>query len=147
MRKILILFIASFFFFSCKEDEGSFSDVPEITFIKIYPTTVKEYKDKFYIDISYKDGNGDLGSADPDNTTITVTDNRMGLDYHFRLRDLSTPNGSPNIKGVLMIEMPPTAVLEDGKTSETATFSVKMEDQKGNESNTITTASIKVEKE
>jgi len=147
MRKIFIIAIASLFFFSCEKEEDSFSDTPEISFVKIYPLVVKEYKDKFFIDISYKDGNGDLGSADPDKTTITVTDTRIGLDYRFRLRDLSTPNGSTNIKGVLIIEMPPTAVLGDGKTSETATFTVKMEDQKGNESNTIKTSEIKVEKE
>ena len=146
MRKILIIVIASFFMVSCGEDEETFSDTPEIGFIKIYPTTIKEYKDKFFIDISYKDGNGDLGSANPDKTTITVTDTRIDLDYHFRLRDLSTPNGSPNIKGTLMIEMPPTAVLEDGKTTESATFKVKMEDQNGNVSNVVTTTSVTVEK-
>lgn len=146
MKKVIIIIWVSVVFFSCGKEEDTFSDTPEIGFIKIYPAVVKEYQDKFYIDISYKDGNGDLGSADPDETTITVTDTRIDLDYHFRLRDLSTPNGSPNIKGILMIEMPPTAVLEDGKTNEIAVFTVKMEDQMGNVSNVITTGGIRVEK-
>lgn len=146
MRKIFVVLLASFMFQACTPEETTFSDVPEIGFISIKPAVVKEFNDKFFIEISYKDGDGNLGNPDPDEPSIYVTDLRNDLKYSFRLRDLSTPNGEPNIKGTLIIEMPPTAILTDGETSEMANFSVSISDQDGQESNVINTSSIKVEK-
>ena len=144
MRKIAFILVVSLIVSSCKKDSESFGDTPEIGFNRIYPAQVKEYVDKFYIEIAYKDGNGDLGSANPDSSNITVTDTRSNLEYGFRLRDLSTPNGDPNIKGTLIIEMPPTAILDSANTTENTTFTVVVEDQKGNLSNKVETGRLTI---
>jgi hypothetical protein len=145
MKKILYSIIfATLILSSCSKDDNSFSDTPKIGFNKIYPASVQEFKDKFFIEISYKDGNGDLGSSNPDETNIIVTDKRMGLDYKFRLRDLSTPNGNPNIEGVFVIEMPPTAIVDDNNTEESVSFDVVLTDQSGETSNIVSTSSITV---
>lgn len=146
MRKSVMIVLACLVLGACSQDPTSFTDQPEIGFMSIKPAVVKEFNDKFYIEVSYKDGDGNLGHPDPDMPSVFVTDLRSDLVYSFRLRDLSTPNGEPNIKGTLTIEMPPTAVLEEGKNSENANFSVVIKDQDGNESNVVTTSSILVEK-
>lgn len=107
--------------------------------------TVKQYQDNFYITISYEDGDGNLGSEDPDLNNVFVIDNRIGLEYAFRLRDLSTPNGSPAINGDLTIEMPPTGIVESSDLSQQADFTVYMVDAEGNKSNEETTLEITVE--
>ena len=91
MRNLLYILLL-IFLFSCKK-ENPISDIPEIEFISISPTIVQEFSDEIIITISYFDANGDLGENDPNVKNLFVKDNRNGIEYKFRIPELS-PNGN-----------------------------------------------------
>jgi hypothetical protein len=43
------------------------------------------------ISISYEDGNGDLGENNANVTNLFITDNRVGIEYPYRINQLG-PN-------------------------------------------------------
>ena len=63
--KILIFILFAILLFSCKK-EDAVSDIPQIEFLSISPTTAQEYIDDIIVKISYADANGDLGENNPD---------------------------------------------------------------------------------
>ncbi len=111
MKNLLYLFAFAVVLEVVKKDEPP-GNTPKVEFLNIYPAQVKAYADKFFIEISHKDGDGNLGTNNLDTSNLYVTDTRIGLKYKFRLRDLSTPNGTPAIEGKVKIEMPPQLFLQ-----------------------------------
>ena len=61
----------------CNKDELLVSDLPEIAFVSMTPTTVTEYQDSVEIKIWYRDGNGDLGENDPNVDNLFIIDPGM----------------------------------------------------------------------
>lgn len=132
---------------ACGKDEDSeseFTVTPAIEFVSIAPGTVKELSDAFNITISYKDGDADLGTADPDTTNLYIIDARNQLTYKYRIRDLSPLKDKPNIQGTLKIEMPPTGVFDENASQETTTYSIYLFDKAGHKSNTIQTSVLTI---
>ena len=138
------LFFASVIF-SCKKDKPIYSNVPEISSVSVNPTTVREYKDSIAFKLSYVDGNGDLGENDPNVTNLFLTDNRVNITYGFRISQLAPDNANIVIKGQLLVVLKNTGIT-DNSSSQTVTYSLYLKDRSGNQSNTISTESIMVEK-
>jgi hypothetical protein len=142
-----LLFFSFFFLFSCKKEEiPPISVIPAIEFVDIFPKVVKAYQDSITIRIKYTDGDGDLGENSPIVKNCFVTDNRVSIEYEYRIKQLAPDNTNIAIQGELDIVIANTGLVDDTKTSEEITYILYMEDRAKNKSNIIATLPIKVEK-
>ena len=153
---IIILFIL--FLAACTKESTSerdisnpnpeISDVPAIELLAVAPTNVISHADSIVFTIQYTDGDGDLGTTDPDIPTLELIDNRdsedLVFEYHLSPR---TPSGTMiSIQGELSIILNNTILLDENNTSEQTTFSIRIIDRAGNWSNTIETEIITIMK-
>jgi hypothetical protein len=144
MKPLIVFIIITSLFSACKKDEEKYSDVPAITFESISPGIVKQFGDSLIVTIGYEDGNGDLGENGSDVKNAFVTDSRNDLTYGFRVKQLAPTDASIIIKGKLLIVIPQVALNNLTGISETATFSIYLEDRAGNKSNVVNTSSITI---
>jgi hypothetical protein len=144
---LLIIIAASFFAFSCKKKEGlTISESPSIELISVNKTEVTEFVDSLVFTISYRDGDGNLGTQSPDSTVIELRDNRdaenLIFGYHLSPR---SPNGSSLIvQGQLQIVLKNIIILNSASNSETTSFSIRIKDRAQNWSNTIESSNINI---
>ncbi len=131
--------------FSCKKDDENYSEIPEIEFVSLSPSTTSEFSQDIKLVISYKDGDGDIGTDDPDEYTLLIHDSRLPAADEYHIQPLTPPNSTIQIEGNLKINLAGLFVLGTDST-ETTTFSVKLKDRAGNWSNSVTTSSIAVKK-
>ena len=137
-----IFYILLILFFAC-EKEGLVSANPEIEFVSISPTTVQEFSEEINITISYLDANGDLGENNPDVKNMFVKDLRNGIEYEYRIPQLSPDNSEIQITGNLEIIINGTGIVGGG-ISEKVSFEVYVVDREGNQSNVIETDEITI---
>ena len=137
-----IFYILLILFFAC-EKEGIVSAFPEIEFVSISPTTVQEFSEEINITISYLDANGDLGENNPDVKNMFVKDLRNGIEYEYRIPQLSPDNSEIQIAGNLEIIINGTGIVGGG-ISEKVSFEVYVVDREGNKSNVIETDEITI---
>ena len=135
-----IFYILLILFFAC-EKEGLVSANPEIEFVSISPTTVQEFSEEINITISYLDANGDLGENNPDVKNMFVKDLRNGIEYEYRIPQLSPDNSEIQIAGNLEIIINGTGIVGGG-ISEKVSFEVYIVDRADNQSNIIETDEI-----
>ncbi len=141
--KILIFILFAILLFSCKK-EDAVSDIPQIEFLSISPTTAQEYIDDIIVKISYADANGDLGENNPDIFNLFITDKRNEIEYKFRIPEL-TPNGSDiAIEGNFNITINGTGITSESSSQKVA-YSIYVKDRAGNKSNIITTSEITIQ--
>ena len=144
MKKIIYLLIPVVLL-SCEKDEEKYSDIPEIEFVSMNPTSTIEFEDQVKIRISYQDGDGDLGTEDPDYYSLLIKDARL-TDYdEYHILPLSPPDQTLQIEGEFDIVLTGLFVL-DTVNSETTSFLVKIRDRAGNWSNEIQTGSLTINK-
>ncbi|MBL0310374.1 MAG: hypothetical protein IPP77_12075 [Bacteroidetes bacterium] len=132
-------------FAGCKKEEA-ISEVPSIKFVSMNPNPAIRYQDELVITIEYTDGNGDLGENTPDAKNLFVRDNRNNVTSEFRIRQLAPDNANIIISGPLKINLPPQGFIDDNNTTETATYSIYLVDRAGNQSNTIETPALMINK-
>ena len=140
---ITIVFLA--LMASCKKDQTVISAVPEITFLTVAPTTVIEFQDSLVFTISYNDGDGDLGENSADVKNLFLTDNRIGITYTYRIRQLAPDGANIAIQGNLNTVLKNIAVT-DSSAQQQATFSIYVVDRAGNKSNTVNSPVITISK-
>jgi len=121
------------------------SDTPIIDFISISPTTVQEYTDDIIITISYTDGDGDLGENNPDINNLFVEDNRNGIEYKFRIPELSPSGSTITIEGNFNITINGTGIT-NSSSSQSVNYDIYVKDRAENTSNKVTTSSITIQK-
>ncbi len=120
------------------------SNIPEIELDEVAPLAVRQFEDSIKFTISYIDGNGDLGTTDPDEHTIELIDNRANLLFTYHLSPRAPTGAEISIQGTLDIILENTIILDPMNTSETATFSIRIRDRAGNWSNTVTSEEITI---
>ena len=131
--------------FSCTKDD-TISVVPTIEFKSITPSIAQEYIDDINIIISYTDADGDLGENNPDVYNLFVLDNRNGIEYKFRIPEL-TPNGNEiAIEGNFNIKINGSGIT-NSSTSQQVNYDIYVTDRGGNVSNTVSTSYITIEEE
>lgn len=145
MKNFLIISLLSLMIISCKKEEDSYSDTPSIEFVSISPSTVKEFEDEVMVTIKYQDGNGDLGENDPDVKNLFITDSRNNVIYTFRIQQLAPNDANIIIEGELDVKLSTLSVVGSA-SSESATFSIYVQDRAGNKSNVVTSTPITVSK-
>ena len=142
MRNLIYILIMGLLF-SCTKDDA-FSVVPTIEFKSITPTIAQEYIDDINITISYTDDDGDLGENNPDVYNLFVLDNRNGIEYKFRIPELS-PNGNEiAIEGNFNIKINGSGIT-NGSTSQQVKYDIYVTDRGGNSSNIVSTSFITIE--
>ena len=135
-----IFFIFSFsFFISCKEDDEP--TPPVINLLSMSKDTLVQFQDSLDIVIKYTDTDGDVGETDPDNNSLYIKDSRLPDADYYHVLPLSPPNTALNIQGELTVKIKNMFLLGNGG-NETAYFTIKLKDQRGNWSNQIITPNI-----
>jgi len=143
MKKFFVFLIGVTLLFSCEKEEAV-SNVPQISFESISPTTAQEYEDEIIITISYFDANGDLGENNPDVKNMFIKDNRNEIEYEYRIPEL-TPIGSDiAIQGNFDIKISGTGITDES-SSQKVDYDIYVKDRAANKSNTITTSSITIQ--
>jgi hypothetical protein len=145
MKSILYILIPIITFSCNKEEEEKYSDTPEIAFIGMTPTSTTEFQDQVRITITYQDGNGDLGTADPDYYSLFIKDARLSAYDNYHIQPLSPPDQSLQIEGELDVVLTGLFVL-DTINSESTSFSIKIRDRAGNWSNEVQTGLLIINK-
>ena len=122
------------------------SEVPEIELKSVSATTVTAGTDSLAFLIDYTDGDGDLGTTDPDDTVIELVDKRdlETLVFNYHLQPLAPPDSEIAITGELNIVLDFTILLDDNNDSETTTFTIRLKDRAGNWSNVLETETITI---
>lgn len=156
MTQKIFLFLILCIALSCTKESDTFIEnneelpgidaVPEISLVQISSNAVKAYEDSLAFTISYIDGNGDLGTDDPDIPSIELVDTRnpdlLKFEYHLSPR---APEGSNiAIQGELTIVLNHTILLDENNNSEETTFKIRLKDMAGNWSNEVETETITV---
>lgn len=148
----IFLLALVFFVVSCgKDDPDEFlTEVPIIELVKVIPESnqVQQYTDELIFTISYSDGDGDLGTEDPDVPSIELVDTRdsdvLKFDYHLSPR---APEGSEiKITGELNVVLNHTIIIDENNNEETTTFKIRIKDRAGNWSNEVETGVIAIMK-
>lgn len=124
-------------------------NIPVIEFEAISTQDVIEYADSITFTIFYQDGNGDIGTVNPDETTIELVDNRDAdnLIFNYHLSPRAPAGTEVAIQGNLDIVLGHTIILDDSNTSEQTTFSLRIKDAAGNWSNVVESPAVAIQKQ
>jgi hypothetical protein len=142
--KLLTFFAMSFLFFGCEKEElREDMDVPYISIKRISPSVVQEFTESVLLEISYEDGNGDLGFHDPDILSLSVQDSRLDSADMYHIPPLAPDGEEIYIKGTFNVYLNTTFIIGVG-SSEKLRYTVKIQDREGNWSNTVTSEEITV---
>lgn len=133
---IIVLSIAG-----CKKDEIVFPIEPKIEVVSITPANPQQYIDPVTITIHYEDGDGDLGENNDQIKNCFVTDNRIGITYEYRIKQLAPSGASIPIDGNLNINIG-GQVLTDSSTQQNVTYTLYIVDRAGHKSNSVTTGTV-----
>jgi len=123
----------------------SFPIEPTITLDSISQDTLVEFQDRLLLYISYQDGNGDLGTSDPDVNSIFIKDSRLANADEYYLPPLSSETETISIQGQFTVELSTTFLLGNG-TEENTVFSIFLKDRAGNESNVVETREVLIDR-
>lgn len=135
-----ILFLIS----SCKKDELiKYSNTPEIEFVSMSPSSTVEFEDQIIVKIKYKDGDGDIGTDDPDDYSIQIKDARLPAPDWYHVPPLTPPGQTLQIEGELEIVLTGLFVLGNNN-QESTSFTIKLKDRAGNWSNEVKTSTLTI---
>ncbi len=139
------IFFALFFLtiISCKDDEVQISNTPHLDFVSISPLTITEFQEEVNLVIKYIDGDGDLGDNDPDIKNLFIIDQRNGVEYTYRVPQLSPSGSDITIEGNLEVDLNSLSIVGSAN-SESVKFDIYIIDRSGNQSNIITSSAITV---
>ena len=153
MKKIFIPLIALVLFslldFGCTKPPD-YPDEPQIEFVSWSRTIVNQESDSLWLNISFTDGDGDIGDLEDNNEPfVFFIDKRTNLGG---FQDVTLPlvpqqgagNGisgdiSVKVIGACCLNISTPCVPSSEMQFDTVVYEVYIKDQAGNESNTITT--------
>ena len=136
-----LVFVVLLGAFGCKDDVVPMAIEPSIKLISVAPSTVRAFADSLVFNISYTDGDGDLGENNSNAQNLFIKDNRINITYNYRINQLS-PAAVP-IQGTLSVVLKNTGIT-DQSNSQQVSFDIFVRDRAGHESNKITTNSITI---
>jgi hypothetical protein len=127
---------------SCKKgDRKTYPAEPSIELIAVAPSSFIEGTEHITVSFKYTDGDGDLGENNSTVKNLFVTDNRLGITYSYRIKQLAPDGSSIPITGILNTDIG-TAFITDSSAQQNVNFSFYVVDRAGHSSNTITTPGI-----
>ena len=120
-------------------DRPAFDTTPRIELVAVSADRVQEFVDPLTITLAYEDGDGDLGTADPDVNLVTVRDSRLSEPDTYYLPPLAPVGQSVSIQGEVVIELPALFLLGNG-SAESLELTITLTDRAGQISNAVTAA-------
>ncbi len=144
-NRLLLFFLIFFFASACKKEKIEFNPTPTIEFLGISPSTANEYTDSVTVTIKYTDGDGDLGENIAGAKNCFVRDNRIGITYEYRIKQLSPDGSTIPIEGNLNIELGGQGIT-DGSNQQTASYTIFVVDRAGHQSNSVISGNITISK-
>ncbi len=140
----ILVFSLALSIVGCKKEE-QYSEIPEIEFVSLTPSSTSEFSQNIVLKLTYQDGDGDIGHQDPDVYSLYVKDDRLPEADEYHIKPLTPPNQNLQIEGELTVRLSGIFILGNDSTESTK-FKVKLKDRAGNWSNEIETTSIRVSK-
>lgn len=116
---------------------------PEIALVGMSVQQVVEFDERVAVRFSYKDGDGDLGKADPDHYTLWVKDARLENADGYHIPPLAPEGEEVPIQGELEVELNALFLLGNSGQEETS-YTMYVVDRAGNRSNEFTTGTITI---
>ena len=125
----------------CKKDDVS--QAPAISIENLSAYSVAEYNNAIEVTINYEDHQGDIGTTDPDEHSLFVTDERFEEQDGYHIDPLTPDLQSLHIRGSLRVSLRPLFIMGNDST-ETTRLTFELRDRAGNASNRVTTESITI---
>ena len=144
-NKVIQLIAVILFLYSCKKETIEFDPIPKIEFIGISPIVANQYSDSVMVTIKYNDGDGDLGENAIGVKNCFVTDNRIGITYQYRIRQLAPDDTAIPIEDNLNIQLGGQGIT-DNSNQQSVSYTIFVTDRAGHQSNSITTSAITIRK-
>ena len=139
---------------SCTGKKPVFPVEPEVTFVSVDPSTFKQFSGIVNMTISFKDGDGDLGSSNLEDYNLFITDNRTNLPDSVRklnycLPPLDSDANNPSIVGTITVKIPATGLSKFfppfvGPTTEEMDYSIYVVDRAGHKSNVAVSSKLTI---
>jgi|TARA_X000000368_G_scaffold418497_1_gene418426 hypothetical protein len=142
-RSIYILF-ACLIFSSCAKDEEEV--IFNISLLNTFPTEIIEFQENIYVRLFYQHPEGFIGFSDPDYLSLEVKDSRLSQADYYHIIPVTPPDNSLSITGELLVEIDSPFLFGNG-LMELVNFTIRIQDQNLNWSNSITTPNITVNKQ
>jgi hypothetical protein len=128
----------------CKKEKVPVA--PTISIEKISTYSVEEYDNAIEVTIAYEDHQGDIGTTDPDEHSLFVTDDRFPEQDGYHIDPL-TPDLQPlHIRGSLRLSLRPLFIMGTD-SSETTRLTFELRDRAGNVSNRVMSEEITILKD
>ena len=128
----------------CKKDEAS--DVPVISLENISDYSVVEYDNAVEVTINYEDHQGDIGTNDPDEHSLFVSDERFAEQDGYHIDPLTPDQQSLHVRGSLRVSLRPLFIMGADST-ETTRLTFELRDRAGNVSNRVMSEVITIVKD
>ena len=141
-RSIYILFACLIFSSCAKEEEVIFN----ISLLNTFPTEIIEFQENIYVRLFYQHPEGFIGFSDPDYLSLEVKDSRLSQADYYHMIPVTPPDNSLSITGELLVEIDSPFLFGNG-LMELVNFTIRIQDQNLNWSNSITTPNITVNKQ
>jgi len=141
-RSIYILFACLIFSSCTKEEEVIFN----ISLLNTFPTEIIEFQENIYVRLFYQHPEGFIGFSDPDYLSLEVKDSRLSQADYYHIIPVTPPDNSLSITGELLVEIDSPFLFGNG-LMELVNFTIRIQDQNLNWSNSITTPNITVNKQ
>lgn len=122
------------------------ADIPTLRLDSLSTTQVTAYQDSLVFSVFYQDGNGDIGSADPDRHSLELRDNRDSnyLVFFYHLPPQAPAGADIALQGSLHIVLEHSILLDPNNSEEQTTFSLRLRDAADNWSNTVQSPMITI---
>jgi hypothetical protein len=146
MRKVL-LYSFLVFLCSCTEEQFFLGDpVPKIAFEGLSSDRLVQFQDTLAIQISYEDGDGDLGFLSADSLSLEVWDQRLSKPDFYYIPPMLPLSAKPTrISGQWQVKLKNLFLIGAGSQEQTQ-FQIRVKDRMGNWSNLVRTPDIIIEK-
>jgi hypothetical protein len=125
----------------CKKDEVSVA--PTISIANLSNYTVVEYTNAIEVTINYEDHQGDIGTTDPDEHSLFVSDERFAEQAGYHIDPLTPDLQSLHVRGSLRVSLRPLFIMGNDSI-ETTRLTFELRDRAGNVSNRVMTEEITI---
>lgn len=144
MKKLFFISSILLIFSSCSKEEDQV--IFNINLLNTFPTEIIEFQENIYVRIYYQHPDGFIGFSDPDYLSLEIKDSRLSQADYYHIIPVTPPENSLSITGELLVEIDSPFLFGNG-IMELVNFTIRIQDQNLNWSNSIITPNITVNKQ
>ena len=144
MKKLFFISSILLIFSSCSKEEDQV--IFNINLLNTFPTEIIEFEENIYVRIFYQHPEGFIGFSDPDYLSLEVKDSRLSQADYYHIIPVTPPDNSLSVTGELLVEIDSPFLFGNGSL-EIVNFTIRIQDQNLNWSNSIITPNITVNKQ